>query len=317
MEKNLPYELVDMCKLLEDITMKTTLTSIPKMMGRYFRLSNQMGGEQVNQLMGIRHPGNNDEFWSLRKMMLKIGEGENLLEPDVDSMLDVVLFGLKYGIGLILPSLPCVIQFQLLNMMKKKHISVVFASRSMAIGVNYPIRTTVIMATHQQWTSYPPSIMIQMAGRCGRRGKDTEGNVIYWGISNVNEANAESLGVLHMEDNMKWNEGWKKSMWKIYKNRNVKNQDEYFYEFVNTMEEWSEEKREHRKQIFEKIRKKVWMEEWSRDYSIVQDIMTLMNRLQWMHMLYHQKNCIECLYLLEYMYVEFKKMQYHLLHFTI
>ena len=318
---SIPHELYELCKIMEDTNTRGQLGPCMDQMGRYFRLSNQMGGENVEMLKGIRHPGENEEYWTMRKKMLRIGEGENLAESEVDRMLDVVLFGLQYGIGLILPSLPCVIQFQLLDMMKKKNISVVFASRSMAIGVNYPIRSTVIMATHGTWTTYPVSIMLQMAGRCGRRGKDTEGNVIYWGVSNVRDAHPSALGKLRMEKGEIWLDSkWKEMKWNLYKNRNVEEQDEMFIQVVRDMGQlfgWKKERVESRVEIISKMRRKAWMMEWSRDYSIVQDIMKMMDYLQWMFLRYHTCSCIEFLYLVQFVYVELKKMQYHLLHLSV
>ena len=32
-----------------------------------------------------------------------------------------------------------------------------------------------------------------MGGRCGRRGLDTQGNVIYWGISNCKNVNSDNI----------------------------------------------------------------------------------------------------------------------------
>ena len=44
-----------------------------------------------------------------------------------------------------------------------------------------------------------PSKLIQMGGRCGRRGKDTQAHVIYWGILNDSDAHHSSIPELDNE----------------------------------------------------------------------------------------------------------------------
>lgn len=61
-------------------------------------------------------------------------------------------------------------------------VKVLFATETFAMGVNMPARTVVFDSLHKH-DGYGPRILkaseyIQMAGRAGRRGKDTEGNVL-------------------------------------------------------------------------------------------------------------------------------------------
>lgn len=61
-------------------------------------------------------------------------------------------------------------------------IKVLFATETLAAGVNMPARATVISTVtkriNSQTIKLKTSQMLQMAGRAGRRGKDTEGSVI-------------------------------------------------------------------------------------------------------------------------------------------
>lgn len=61
-------------------------------------------------------------------------------------------------------------------------IKVVFATATLSAGINMPARTTVISAlskrTNEGHAMLSPSEFLQIAGRAGRRGMDTEGHVI-------------------------------------------------------------------------------------------------------------------------------------------
>jgi superfamily II RNA helicase len=61
-------------------------------------------------------------------------------------------------------------------------IKVVFATETLAAGINMPARTTVISSLSKRTDSghrlLTPSEFLQMAGRAGRRGKDSQGYVV-------------------------------------------------------------------------------------------------------------------------------------------
>ena len=61
-------------------------------------------------------------------------------------------------------------------------IKVLFATETLAAGVNMPARTTVISTVTKRINSevikLKTSQLLQMAGRAGRRGKDSEGTVV-------------------------------------------------------------------------------------------------------------------------------------------
>lgn len=93
---------------------------------------------------------------------------------------------LKYGISIILPTIPFVIQYQIFKLLKntKSGLKLVFISKSMAIGVNYPVKTVV--CRYSKLTEVNISDYLQTTGRAGRKGFDMGGAYsIAWNINNV------------------------------------------------------------------------------------------------------------------------------------
>ncbi|KAM0680218.1 hypothetical protein GINT2_001603 [Glugoides intestinalis] len=62
---------------------------------------------------------------------------------------------------------------------RKKHIRVLFATETLALGINMPCRTVVFAGDSLQ---LDPMNYKQISGRAGRRGYDTLGNVVFFGI---------------------------------------------------------------------------------------------------------------------------------------
>ena len=71
---------------------------------------------------------------------------------------------------------------------EKKFIKLMFVTETFAVGINMPTRTVVFTELEKfdgkEKRVLLPSEYIQMAGRAGRRGKDTVGHVIYFQITN-------------------------------------------------------------------------------------------------------------------------------------
>jgi superfamily II RNA helicase len=61
-------------------------------------------------------------------------------------------------------------------------IKVVFATETLAAGINMPARTTVISSISRrrngEYCSLPHNDLLQMAGRAGRRGFDIQGHCV-------------------------------------------------------------------------------------------------------------------------------------------
>lgn len=62
---------------------------------------------------------------------------------------------------------------------RKKHVRVLFATETLALGINMPCRTVVFAGDSLQ---LDPMNYKQMSGRAGRRGYDTLGNVVFFGV---------------------------------------------------------------------------------------------------------------------------------------
>ncbi|CAI8055955.1 Helicase SKI2W, partial [Geodia barretti] len=105
-------------------------------------------------------------------------KGSDQCLPQVVWMRDI----LKRGIGVhhsgILPIMKEVIEM----LFQKGLVKLLFATETFAMGVNMPARTVVFDAIRKHDGVRPrdlyPGEYIQMAGRAGRRGKDTTGTVI-------------------------------------------------------------------------------------------------------------------------------------------
>ncbi|EPR78800.1 DEAD/DEAH box helicase [Spraguea lophii 42_110] len=63
---------------------------------------------------------------------------------------------------------------------RKKHLNVVFTTETLSLGINMPCRSVIFAGDNVRLN---PMNFRQMAGRAGRRGFDTIGNVIFLGIS--------------------------------------------------------------------------------------------------------------------------------------
>ncbi|CAG8707754.1 5932_t:CDS:2, partial [Scutellospora calospora] len=63
---------------------------------------------------------------------------------------------------------------------RKRHLSVVIATGTLALGINMPCRTTVFVGDSTYLTALQYR---QMSGRSGRRGYDPIGHVVFFGIT--------------------------------------------------------------------------------------------------------------------------------------
>jgi len=141
----------------------------------------------MEQLKAIREPGSDENSWKMRKRMIILAEAQAIHPKEIDGIIDVIMRGLEFGITIINPSLPFVIQNIILDNLRTKNMGIVFASESMSMGINYALRSVIIKSPMGS-ININPGKLIQMGGRCGRRGKDNQAHVIYWGINNSHEA---------------------------------------------------------------------------------------------------------------------------------
>jgi superfamily II RNA helicase len=89
---------------------------------------------------------------------------------------------LRAGVGVHHAGLIPVLKAFIEDLFNANKIKVLFATETLAAGVNMPAKTTVISTVTKRINSevikLKTSQLLQMAGRAGRRGKDTEGTVI-------------------------------------------------------------------------------------------------------------------------------------------
>jgi late competence protein required for DNA uptake (superfamily II DNA/RNA helicase) len=191
-------DMINIIKKIEDLDpdQNENLYTIKLDKGSFYRFTSSSVG--IDQLKAIREPGSDENNWKLRKRMILLAEAQRIHPKDIDGIIDVIMRGLEFGITLINPSLPFVIQNIILDSLRTKNMGIVFASESMTMGINYALRF-VIIKSPEDIIKINPSKLIQMGGRCGRRGKDTQAHVIYWGISNDSDAHHTSIPCLNSE----------------------------------------------------------------------------------------------------------------------
>jgi len=105
-------------------------------------------------------------------------EGLNLEEmPSVKQMRKVIQKGICYHHAGLLPVLKEIVE----DLFEKRLISVLYATETFAVGINYPVRTVCFDSMRKfngvDFRPMSSQEYFQMAGRAGRRGLDREGYV--------------------------------------------------------------------------------------------------------------------------------------------
>ena len=86
---------------------------------------------------------------------------------------------LKRGIGIYLESMPDEYNWQLQRLLSKKEIGIVISDKTLCLGIDLPVKTSCFIETNGN--NFTQDEYLQMSGRAGRRGKDTQGNIIFFG----------------------------------------------------------------------------------------------------------------------------------------
>ena len=89
---------------------------------------------------------------------------------------------LKRGIGLYVSSMPDVYNWILQRLMSERKLGIVISDRTLCLGIDLPIRSVALSGYKDP--NYTTSDYLQMSGRAGRRGHDTQGNIIFHNIPN-------------------------------------------------------------------------------------------------------------------------------------
>ena len=88
---------------------------------------------------------------------------------------------LKRGIGIYTDDMPEEYKWILQKLMDQKRIGIVISDRTLCLGIDLPIRSSVLLGLpgSKQFTI---DDYLQMSGRAGRRGKDDRGNTIFYNL---------------------------------------------------------------------------------------------------------------------------------------
>ena len=89
---------------------------------------------------------------------------------------------LKRGIGLYISSMPDVYNWILQRLMSERKLGIVISDKTLCLGIDLPIRSVALSGYKEP--NYTTSDYLQMSGRAGRRGHDTQGNIIFHNLPN-------------------------------------------------------------------------------------------------------------------------------------
>ena len=89
---------------------------------------------------------------------------------------------LKRGIGLYVSSMPDVYNWILQRLMSERKLGIVISDKTLCLGIDLPIRSVALSGYKEP--NYTTSDYLQMSGRAGRRGHDTQGNIIFHNLPN-------------------------------------------------------------------------------------------------------------------------------------
>jgi hypothetical protein len=179
----------------------------------YLRFSKESRGENSTNIpdicvgMGTYYKLNDSPINTIFKDMIKptpestveynfmasLTEAEGARASDVNNIFKLMDLALNFGIGILLPTMPFGVQYQILKMLDQRKLAFVFVSMSMSMGVNYPARTVVVRSPEVK----PLNICeaTQAIGRGGRWGliKDPFALAITWNVENAKSISSEML----------------------------------------------------------------------------------------------------------------------------
>lgn len=164
--------------------------------GPYYRMGAAASG--INEMKAMFDPRMMEKGEQYRKQMLELCQAERIREEEVKPLFKLIIQGIEFGVGIIVPTMPFVVHYNMLKLMAKKSIPMIFSSLDMSMGINYPIRTVCLRAntpTEMNICEY-----LQAAGRSGRRRFDTEGYVVSWNILNALSATQANLPLIELPE---------------------------------------------------------------------------------------------------------------------
>ena len=159
-----------------------TLQRLPAIVFIFSRAGCEEAAKMVMQ--GKKPLLNRDELTYVNKAITAFVQAN----PDIPISKSMVAC-LRAGVGVHHAGLITVWKAFVEDLFNANKIKILFATETLAAGVNMPARTTVITTVTKRINSeviqLKTSQLLQMAGRAGRRGKDTEGALKYHTVFHI------------------------------------------------------------------------------------------------------------------------------------
>ena len=125
-----------------------------------------------------QEPMSGDEIRQIKKQIKK-ATGKTIEYEDPRFQL------LKRGIGIYIDSNPDEYNWIVQKLMTEKKLGIVISDKTLCMGIDLPIRSVCFSGYKNP--NFTKEDYLQMSGRAGRRGKDTQGNIIFHNITNYKE----------------------------------------------------------------------------------------------------------------------------------
>jgi hypothetical protein len=121
-----------------------------------------------------------DEFAFLNSNKLPFEEIEEEIEMHKNRKIEKIFFEAWHrGIGVHHETNSTKYRSSVEYLFRKGHLQIVFATDTLSLGINMPCKTVVIT---NECLFLDTMLYRQMIGRAGRRGFDTIGNIVYFGV---------------------------------------------------------------------------------------------------------------------------------------
>jgi superfamily II DNA or RNA helicase len=193
----IPQEVSDLYSELRVLKLelaKAELRPIPEVcsgIGSYFSFAKKKKNNVFRQLYNHDKTQITKEDETAYNMIAALSDAEGVKFEDVKQIFKLMDVALSFGIGILIPTMPFCVQFQIMKMLNDGDITIVFASESLSMGVNFPARSCVVRTLQNGAADITK--VLQMGGRAGRRGvtsdgkQDKEAYSITWNISNASD----------------------------------------------------------------------------------------------------------------------------------
>lgn len=163
---------------------------------------------------------NNDQFFTGAIVERWVSSLKNYF-PNRGEDYHWLIIMLWRGVGVYVKGLPDDYLRLVQELASSKKLAIVFSDESLVFGVSMPFRTTVVLRDVLTLDNLDSMMYHQMAGRAGRRGLDTEGNVVFAGYSwdRIKELSISSFPNIEGEDTMIFPIDVSKDLAKKYNNK--------------------------------------------------------------------------------------------------